>query len=101
MQEKVQDFEAGLPVNAPASDDAYRYYGNFEEEFRNFWNNSNYYCVLAGLGKVPDAPLPRLAHMPGARARSDALFAQIRRDQRELVESLPSCREYLRVQYGR
>ncbi|ALL79935.1 tryptophan halogenase (plasmid) [Pseudonocardia sp. EC080610-09] len=100
MQEKIASYRAGLPVNPPASDDARHYYGNFEEELRNFWNNSNYYCILAGLGVIPDRPLPRLDHVQGATERADERFEAVKHGQRELLETLPSCYEYLIRQYG-
>ena len=36
----------------PLSDNE-NYYGNFECEFRNFWTNSNFYCIFAGMGWLP------------------------------------------------
>ncbi|HZO74006.1 MAG TPA: hypothetical protein VFB60_17510 [Ktedonobacteraceae bacterium] len=45
----------------PISDES-TYYANFEAEFRNFWSNSNYYCIFADLGFLPDHPLPELTY---------------------------------------
>ncbi|GAA3463244.1 tryptophan halogenase family protein [Saccharothrix longispora] len=101
MQEKVEAYRAGLAINPPASDDAQHYYGNFEEEFRNFWNNSNYYCVLAGLGVVPDAPLPLLEHMPEATRTVEPVFDDIKRQRERLLDELPSTYEFLLRQHGR
>ena len=101
IAEKAMQYRAGLPLNNPPSDDTTRYYTNFEEEFRNFWTNSNYYCVFAGLGYLPDRPLPRLAHMPQARATVEDVFAQVKRDQRRLLQSAPTTRDLLQQQYGR
>lgn len=91
--EKVETYRAGLPVNAPVVDGG-TYYSNFEAEFRNFWTNGSYYCILAGLGVLPDAPLPSLAHRDGS-AESKALFEQVREEGRYLAEHLPSTAEYL------
>lgn len=101
IQGKDAHYRAGLPINAPASDSAAHYYTNFEEEFRNFWNNSNYYCVFAGLDHLPDRSLPRLAHMPESRRTAEEVFARIKRDQRQLLDSVPATHDLLRHQRGR
>jgi hypothetical protein len=77
------------------------YYSNFEEEFRNFWTNSSYDCILAGLGLLPDAPSPRLAHMPRATETVGEVFSAIKAKQQHLLETLPSCYEFLKQQHGR
>jgi tryptophan 6-halogenase len=100
ISEKVAMYRAGLPINwAPA--DADGYYHNFEEEFRNFWTNSNYYCVLAGLGHLPEKVLPALVHREEAQRGADAVFDDVRRRQRELLETLPTNVEFLRQLHGR
>nr|AHE14538.1 RebH-like halogenase [uncultured bacterium] len=101
MCEKVEMYRAGMAINSPVSDDATVYYGNFEEEFRNFWNNSNYYCVLAGLGVVPTSATPRLHHMPASVEGVEKVFQDVKRRQRSLLETLPTCYEFLRAQHGR
>jgi tryptophan 6-halogenase len=98
IKEKVAMYRAGLPINAPASDDDARYHSTFEEEFRNFWNNGNYYCIFTGLGFLPEKPLPRLAHMPDACQAADAAFSQIKHDQQELLDSVPTTRDLIRHQ---
>ncbi|WP_084792378.1 NAD-dependent epimerase/dehydratase family protein [Actinopolyspora mortivallis] len=98
---KMRCYDAGLAINAPSADDAQVYYGNFEEEFRNFWNNSNYYSVLAGLGYLPDKPLPKLRHMPEAVETVHRVFDRIRDEQKYLLNTLPSCHEYLKAQHTR
>jgi len=101
IQQKAAMYRSGLAINSPASDDAANYYSNFEEEFRNFWNNSNYYCVFAGLGYLPDRPLPRLAHMPDSRRSAEDVFFRIKRHQQELLDSVPTTSELLRDLHSR
>lgn len=93
--EKVAMYRSGIPVNPPVSDEA-GYYGNLENEFRNFWTNGSYYCILAGLGLLPDHPLPALMYKPDSIRAADATFKRISDEQRELVRSLPSNYEFLR-----
>jgi tryptophan 6-halogenase len=98
IQEKAAMYRAGLAINQTLSEDE-EYYSNFEEEFHNFWTNSNYYCVFAGLGYLPERPLPRLAHMPAARQSVSEVFAAVKRGQQELLASVPTTKDLLRHQY--
>lgn len=95
IQRKVTAYRAGLAINAPVTDVG-RYYSNFDAEFRNFWTNGSYYCILAGLGVLPDAPLPALAHRRSAD-HSAELFSEIRRQARHLSTELPTTADYLRT----
>ncbi|MFI6346391.1 tryptophan halogenase family protein [Streptomyces sp. NPDC050560] len=100
IKEKVATYKAGLPVNPPITGED-GYYGNFEAEFRNFWTNGSYYCIFAGLGLLPDRVLPSLRHRRSAVEAAEPLFEEIKRDQRNLVESLPSNHEFLTRLHGR
>ncbi len=100
ITEKIEMYRAGLPVNMPIADES-SYYANFETEFRNFWNNSNYYCIFAGLGFEPGHTLPSLANRLDSVDRAETVFAEIKRKQKELVETLPSTYEYLRQLHGK
>jgi tryptophan 6-halogenase len=99
IQEKISAYKAGLPINSPITDES-TYYGNFEAEFRNFWTNGSYYCIFAGLGLVPDAPLPALAHKPESVAGAEPLFDAVKRQQQNLLDTLPSAYDYLRRLHG-
>jgi tryptophan 6-halogenase len=99
IREKIAMYRAGMPVNLPVTDET-TYYGNFEAEFRNFWNNSNYYCIFAGLGFLPDHPLPALAHRRGSVEDAEPIFERIKREQRELTSTLPTHYELLRHLHG-
>ncbi|EST34206.1 tryptophan halogenase family protein [Streptomyces roseochromogenus] len=98
--EKVKEYKSGLGVNLPVTDEA-GYYGNFEAEFRNFWSNANYYCILAGLGELPDNPMPLLAHQPESIASAEAVFEEIKKRREELLATLPSTHEYLLKLHGK
>lgn len=100
ITEKIAMYRAGLAVNMPVTDEN-TYYSNFEAEFRNFWNNSNYYCIFAGLGFDPDRAPSVLAHRPDMKAGAEPIFAGIKERQRELLESLPSTHDYLRRLHGK
>ncbi|WP_247695314.1 tryptophan 7-halogenase [Streptomyces sp. B93] len=95
IRQKTAAYKAGLPVNPPITDES-TYYGSIEAEFRNFWTNGSYYCIFAGLGLEPDAPLPALAHKPESVAAAEPLFESVKRQQRDLLESLPSLYDYLK-----
>jgi len=101
ITEKVAMYRAGMAINLPATDDDHAYYHNFEEEFRNFWSNSNYYCIFAGLGLLPDHPLPALAHRPESVQGAEAIFDLVGQRQQELLDTLPTNYEYLRQLHGR
>jgi tryptophan 6-halogenase len=100
FKDKLATYRAGLPVNMPITDEE-NYYGNFEAEFRNFWQNGSYYCIFSGLGVVPERPLPALRHKPDSRRQAEPLFAEVKRKQADLVANLPSTYEYLRALHGR
>lgn len=100
IEEKMARYKAGLAVNPPIADES-TYYGNFEAEFRNFWTNGSYYSIFTGLGFLPDQPLPALAHKPDSVRAAQALFAEVERQQRECVETLPSNYELLKAIHGR
>lgn len=94
IQEKIAMYKAGLPIDAPSINVAT--YRNNDTYFRNFWSNGSYYCVFAGLGVLPDAPLSSLSHRPSVVQDSKRLFEDVKRKQREMTRDLPTMVEYLR-----
>ena len=76
------------------------YYSNFETEFRNFWTNSSYYCILSGLGWMPETSLARIRYNPDSIMKARQMFADIQREAAQLDASLPSCYEYRRTLHG-
>src|SRR5262249_40868819 len=100
IREKIAMYKAGLPVNLPIADEG-SYYGSFEAEFRNFWTNGSYYCILAGLGYLPDQPLPLLAHKTDSVRKAEELFTRVKQQQQDLLQALPSNFDYLRQLHGR
>ena len=96
---KLETYKCGLPVNTALSD-ADAYYANFDWEFRNFWTNSSFYCILAGMGWVPEQPLPRLRYDASGLQRAEQHFARIKRQSEELAGRLPSNLQFLRQLHG-
>jgi tryptophan halogenase len=100
ITEKIAMYRSGLAVNMPITDEN-TYYASLDAEFRNFWNNSNYYCIYAGLDFVPDHPLPALMARPDVISGAEPVFAGVAAKQRELLEKLPSTYDYLRQLHGK
>jgi tryptophan 6-halogenase len=100
ITEKVAMYKAGLAVNMPITDES-TYYANFDAEFRNFWNNSNYYCIFAGLDFLPDHALPGLAARPDLLDRAEPVFQEIKETQKNLLSTLPTTYDYLRQLHGK
>jgi glycine/D-amino acid oxidase-like deaminating enzyme len=95
MKDKMATYKAGLPVNMPITDES-NYYASFEAEFQNFWTNSSYYCIFAGMGWLPDMPMPKIRYSPDTIQRAQEMFAQIKEKTSTLVATLPSCHEALK-----
>ncbi|WP_031076360.1 tryptophan halogenase family protein [Streptomyces sp. NRRL WC-3742] len=100
LRAKTLAYFAGLPLGAPATEER-AYYGGATPEPGRIWSNASYYAVLAGLGVEPDAPLPALAHRPESVRGAEPLFERIKRQQRNLVDTLPDAHDYLRHLHGR
>lgn len=95
ITEKIAMFRAGVPINAPDTDEG-TYYGNFEAEFRNFWTNGSYYSIFSGLGVRPDHAPPILEHRPQDVALADRAFETVAQRRRALLAELPTNLEVLR-----
>jgi len=100
IKEKMAMYKAGIPVNTPVADES-TYYGNFEAEFRNFWTNGSYYCIFAGLGYMPDHALPALTYKKKSQQEAEPVFAEVKRQQQELLATLPSNYDFLRQLHGK
>lgn len=100
LREKLEAYKAGLPVNMPVTDTE-GYYSNFEAEFRNFWTNGSFYCVLAGMDSYPDRTLPRVRQAVASQRKAAAMFAELKRESAELAATLPTTYEFLCQLHGR
>jgi len=100
IQDKIERYKAGLSLGtAPMGDD--QYYSSFDYEFRNFWLDSNYYCVLSGMGMLPDRGIPILESRPESRQRAERMFQNIKTEAARLEATLPSNYDYLCALQGR
>ncbi|HZM99798.1 MAG TPA: tryptophan halogenase family protein [Pyrinomonadaceae bacterium] len=94
VKEKLEAYDAGLPINPPYVDED-TYYKRFEVEFKNYWTNGSYYCILAGLGREPKRTLPMLSYKPGNFAQADRLFQKVQARAADLKAKMPSNYEFL------
>lgn len=95
LQLKLDQYRAGLAVNQSLTD-VDGYYQNFDNEFRNFWTNSSFYCVLGGLDVIPEQPYPRIRYSPESLEKAELIFKDLKRQGQELGEKLPSNYEFLK-----
>jgi tryptophan 6-halogenase len=84
-----------MAINQPTVDSS-AYYTSFDLEFDNFWTNGSYYAIFAGLGVLPEHPLPLLAYKTGSREAAESFFTAIKREQKSLVSTLPTAYQFLR-----
>jgi len=95
IKQKLESYDAGLPINMPYVDED-TYYGQFEVEFKNYWTNGSYYCILAGLGREPRRTLPLLDYRSEKRMKAEQLFAKIKSRAAEARMKTPTNYEFLR-----
>jgi tryptophan halogenase len=96
---KLETYKSGLPVNMPIADEN-TYYSNFEAEFRNFWTNGSYYCILAGMGWEPEQPLPSIRYRRPSLEQAEEIFRTIKQKQAELRKTLPTNYAFLKQLHG-
>jgi len=53
-------------------------------------------CILAGMGWMPERPLPTLRYRPSSVARAEAAFQNMKLKQELLLKQLPTHYEFLR-----
>ena len=58
--------------------------------------NGAYCAILAGMGWLPQRPLPSLLYRPELQHRADQTFARLKQDSDQLYALLPTNREWLR-----
>lgn len=92
--------KTGIPIKKSYANDQLLY-ASFEAGFDRFWTNSNYQCVLAGVGYLPEAFQPLLHYRPDLIKESEGLFSEIERSAQRLITELPTQYEYLYDLYHR
>lgn len=99
IKHKLATYKAGLAVNMTVTDDAAGY-NSLENEFRNYWANSSYYCIFAGMGWLPDAPQPRIRYRAEDMLQAKQTFAALKAQAADWQARLPSTFDYLRMLHG-
>lgn len=98
LKQILQLQKSGIPIKKSYANDA-MLYSSFEAGFDRFWTNSNYQCVLAGVGYLPNFYLPLLDHRPDILKQGEKVFNQIANKSAALIAQLPSQYEYLSKVY--
>jgi tryptophan 7-halogenase len=88
--------KSGLPIRTPiVSND--NLYPTFKSLFENFWTNTNYQCILCGVGYLPDTAYPLLDHREADIMRiGQQMFEEIEKESERLAKNLPTHYEYLK-----
>ena len=91
--------KAGIPIKKSYANDEFLY-ASFEAGFDRFWTNSNYQCVLAGVGYLPENYLPLLDHRRDIIDQAEHIFHDIQKRSAALVSTLPTQHDYLQSVYA-
>ncbi len=92
--------KAGLPIRKSHQGDN-NLYSSFAARFENFWTNSSYQCIFAGVGLLPQRSLPILNHRDDIMQQGTKDLQKIAMESKRLSEILPTQYEYLKQLYGR
>jgi tryptophan halogenase len=90
--------KSGLPIKRPTVDNS-NIYPTFKSLFQNFWTETNYQCILSGVGYMPNNPYPILNYRPDIMVAGEKMFADIEKRANELKKILPSHYEFLKMQF--
>lgn len=93
----LKKHKSGLPIRRPTVDNT-NIYPTFKSLFQNFWTETNYQCILAGVGYLPNNPYPLLNYRDDIMSKGEALFENIAKRAKELRAILPDHYQYLKKQ---
>lgn len=94
LKEILTKHKAGLPIKRPTVTND-NLYPTFKSLFQNFWTETNYQCILCGVGYLPNQPYPLLNYRDDILQEADKLFEKVKRESAHLKEILPTHFEYL------
>ncbi|OGT26210.1 MAG: hypothetical protein A3I77_06195 [Gammaproteobacteria bacterium RIFCSPLOWO2_02_FULL_42_14] len=91
----LRQHKSGLPIRRPTVDNN-NIYPTFKSLFQNFWTETNYQCILCGVGYLPNNSYPLLDYRQDVLDAGKMLFQQISKRAKELKKILPDQRVYLK-----
>lgn len=91
----LRKHKAGLPIKRPIVNNN-NLYPTFKSLFQNFWTETNYQCILSGVGYLPNNPYPLLNYRDDILNESEVLFKKIEMRAEELKKLLPTHYAYLK-----
>lgn len=95
LQTILRQHKSGLPIRRPTVDNN-NIYPTFKSLFQNFWTETNYQCILCGVGYYPNNSYPLLEYREDIMETGKMLFKQIQTRGQELKKILPDQRVYLK-----
>lgn len=90
--------QSGLPIKTPVVTNKCLY-PTFKSLFENFWTNTNYQCILCGVGYLPHNSYPLLNSREDIMQKGNEILQNIEREAERLKTSLPGHYEYLEFLY--
>lgn len=87
--------KSGLPIKTPILNNN-TVYTTFKSLFENFWTETNYQCILCGVGYLPDQSYPLLNYRDDIMEKGNRIFEEIERESERMRRNLPSHYEYLK-----
>ncbi|OGT39918.1 MAG: hypothetical protein A3E81_02025 [Gammaproteobacteria bacterium RIFCSPHIGHO2_12_FULL_36_30] len=93
----LKKHKSGLPIKRPTVDNN-NLYPTFKSLFQNFWTETNYQCILCGVGYYPNNAYPLLQYRDDIIKAGNILFDNIHKRAEELKKILPTHYQYLKNQ---
>jgi len=90
--------KSGLPIKRPTVNNQ-NLYPTFKSLFQNFWTETNYQCILCGVGYLPNNPYPILNYRDDIMDAGNKMFQDIEKRAAELKTQLPGHYEFLKMQF--
>ena len=90
----LEQQKAGLPIRKSHQGDN-NLYSSFAARFENFWTNSSYQCILAGVDYLPDYGLPLLNYRKDIMEKGNMMLQKIAHESKSLNAQLPTQYDYL------
>jgi tryptophan halogenase len=91
--------KAGIPIRKSHQGDS-QLYSSFAARFENFWTNSSYQCIFAGVDYLPNHSMPILNYRDDIMEQGNAALKQIAKDSQRLNDILPTQYDYLKQLYN-